>query len=67
MVDTAIVGHIAFKGEPKDYIGAVAVGSMIFNMIYWNFGFLRASMSGFVSQAYGANDKKEQADVLLRG
>lgn len=67
MVDTAIVGHIPFKTEATDYIGAVAVGSMIFNMIYWNFGFLRASMSGFASQAYGAEDKKEQADVLLRG
>ena len=41
MVDTAIVGHIAYNGEVTDYIGAVAVGSMIFNFLYWGFGFLR--------------------------
>ena len=40
MVDTAIVGHIDVQ-EGIDYIGAVAIGTMIFNVIYWNFGFLR--------------------------
>ena len=37
MIDVAIVGHM---GSPV-YIGAVAVGSMIFNLVYWLFGFLR--------------------------
>ena len=37
LVDTAIVGHM---GDAA-YIGAIAVGSMIFNLVYWVFGFLR--------------------------
>jgi MATE family multidrug resistance protein len=65
MVDTAIVGHLD-NGDGIDYIGAIAVGTMIFNIIYWNFGFLRMGTSGFTAQAYGANDKKEQANILIR-
>lgn len=65
MVDTAIVGHLN-NGDGIDYIGAIAVGTMIFNIIYWNFGFLRMGTSGFTAQAYGANDKKEQANILIR-
>ncbi len=65
MVDTAIVGHLK-SDNGLDYIGAIAVGTMIFNIIYWNFGFLRMGTSGFTAQAYGANDKKEQANILLR-
>ena len=66
MVDTAIVGHIAYNGQLNDYIGAVAVGSMIFNFLYWGFGFLRMGTTGFTAQAYGADDKREQADILTR-
>ena len=65
MVDTAIVGHLQ-NGDGVDYIGAIAVGTMIFNIIYWNFGFLRMGTSGFTAQAYGAKDKEEQANILLR-
>lgn len=66
MVDTAIVGHITAGASGEDYIGAIAIGSMIFNIIYWNFGFLRMGTSGFTAQAYGADDKKEQMSILLR-
>lgn len=66
MVDTAIVGHISDGGMQADYIGAIAIGSMIFNFIYWNFGFLRMGTSGFTAQAYGAQDKNEQIDILFR-
>lgn len=65
MVDTAIVGHLQ-NGDGIDYIGAIAVGTMIFNIIYWNFGFLRMGTSGFTAQAYGAKDKEEQANILFR-
>ncbi len=51
-VDLALMGHL----ENKVYIGAVALGSMIFNFIYWGFGFLRMSTSGFVAQAFGQRD-----------
>lgn len=62
MVDLAIVGRL---GDTK-YIGAIAIATMIFNMIYWLFGFLRMGTSGFTAQAYGAGDIKEAADILLR-
>lgn len=65
MVDTAIVGHLN-NGDGIDYIGAIAVGTMIFNIIYWNFGFLRMGTSGFTAQAYGSKDVQEQANILLR-
>lgn len=51
-VDTAVVGHLP---NPA-YIGAVAVGTIIFNTMYWLFGFLRVSTSGFAAQAHGANN-----------
>ncbi|MBQ9312812.1 MAG: MATE family efflux transporter [Bacteroidales bacterium] len=66
IVDTAIVGHITDGGKGADYIGAIAIGTMIFNFIYWNFGFLRMGTSGFTAQAFGANDKTEQIDILTR-
>ena len=47
LVDVAIVGHIG----DASYIGAIAVGSMLFNVIYWLFGFLRMGTSGMTSQA----------------
>jgi MATE family multidrug resistance protein len=65
MVDTAIVGPLN-NGDGIDYIGAIAVGTMIFNIIYWNFGFLRMGTSGFTAQAYGSKDVQEQANILLR-
>ena len=63
MVDIAIMGHI---GNEK-HIGAIALGAMIFNLIYWNFGFLRMGTSGFTAQAYGANNIKEALRILVRG
>ncbi|MGP1469848.1 MAG: MATE family efflux transporter, partial [Hoylesella shahii] len=48
------------------YIGAIAVGSMIFNVIYWLFGFLRMGTSGMTSQAYGARNLEEVTKLLLR-
>ncbi|MBP3775111.1 MAG: MATE family efflux transporter [Bacteroidaceae bacterium] len=49
IIDTAIVGHLG----KASYIGAIAVGSLIFSIIYWLFGFLRAATSGLTSQALG--------------
>lgn len=62
MVDTAIAGHL----ESELYIGAIAVGAIIFNFIYWNFSFLRMGTSGFTSQAFGAGNDEEAVRVLLR-
>lgn len=62
LIDVTIVGHL---GSPV-YIGAIAVGGMLFNMIYWIFGFLRMGTSGMTSQAFGARDLNEVTRLLLR-
>jgi MATE family multidrug resistance protein len=62
MVDLALVGHL----ESELYIGAIALGGMIFNILYWGFGFLRMGTSGFTAQAYGRQDKKESILILSR-
>lgn len=63
MVDLAIVGH--YGGDVL--IGAMAIGTAVFNLIYWNFGFLRMGTSGFTAQACGARDLAESVRVLVRG
>ena len=62
LIDVAIVGHL---GSPA-YIGAIAVGGMLFNIIYWIFGFLRMGTSGMTSQAFGKRDLPEVVRLLLR-
>lgn len=62
MIDVAIVGHM---GSPV-YIGAVAVGSMIFNLVHWLFGFLRMGSSGLTAQALGRRDLTEVTRLLVR-
>ena len=61
MVDMAIVGHLS-----GDHIGAIAIGTQIFNLIYWNFGFLRMGTSGFTAQAFGAERWDETLKILIR-
>ena len=60
LVDVAIVGHL---GEAA-YIGAIAAGGMLFNILFWIFGFLRMGTSGLTSQAYGRGDRRAQMRVL---
>lgn len=62
LVDVGIVGHI---GDAA-YIGAIAVGTTIFNIIYWMFGFLRMGTGGLTSQAYGKRDLHEITLLLAR-
>lgn len=62
LVDLAVVGHIG----NETYISAIAVGSMIFNVIYWLLGFLRMGTSGMTSQAYGRQDAQECLNILIR-
>ena len=63
LLDTAIAGHLP-GGNGATFISAVAVGAMMFNLIYWNFGFLRMGTSGLTAQAYGSGDKAETVAVL---
>jgi MATE family multidrug resistance protein len=61
-VDTAVVGHL----PDAIYIGAVALGAIIFNFLFWGFGFLRMGTTGFVAQAYGGGDIDEVRATLAR-
>ena len=61
LVDVAIVGHI---GDAA-YIGAIAVGSMLFNVVYWLFGFLRMGTSGMPSQAARRRDMPELMSLVV--
>lgn len=62
LVDVAIVGHLGAAA----YIGAIAVGGMMFNVMYWIFGFLRMGTSGMTSQALGRRDLCEVTRLLAR-
>ena len=62
IVDTAIVGHLSDAAA----IGGIAIGTMLFDLLYWNFGFLRVGTSGLTAQAYGRGDRTECRRILLR-
>lgn len=62
LVDVAITGHIGSAA----YIGAIAVGATMFNMLYWLFGFLRMGTAGLTSQSCGAEDFHSSSTTLLR-
>lgn len=62
LVDTTIVGHLG----SASYIAAIALGGMIFNMIYWLFNFLRMGTGGLTAQAYGANQHQATSYILQR-
>lgn len=53
-VDTALMGRLS-----ELHLGAVGLGAMIFNIAFWNFGFLRMGTTGLTAQAYGRNDPDE--------
>ena len=55
IVDTAIVGHLSDAAA----IGGIAIGTMLFDLLYWNFGFLRVGTSGLTAQAYGRGEGRE--------
>lgn len=62
LADMAIVGHLGSASE----MGAVAVGSMIFNVAYWLLGFLRMGTSGLTAQAFGRGDAADAQRLLRR-
>lgn len=62
LVDVAVTGHIG----AALYIGAIAVGGAMFNMLYWLFNFLRMGTTGFTAQAYGAGDTSRISLIFYR-
>jgi MATE family multidrug resistance protein len=62
IVDMALMGHM----DSDASIGAIALGSLIFNFIYWGLGFLRMGTSGFTAQSWGKRDLPETILVVSR-
>ncbi|QGY43313.1 MATE family efflux transporter [Maribellus comscasis] len=62
LIDLALMGHLG----SEVYIGAISLGGVIFNFIYWGFGFLRMSTSGFTAQAFGEKNRQESITILIR-
>lgn len=63
MVDLAIAGRLG----DASVIGAVAIATMLFDLLYWNMAFLRLGTGGMIAQAFGRGDNKEIARVYVQG
>lgn len=62
MVDLVIAGNLG----DRSYLGAMAIGTTIFTLVYWGFGFLRMGTSGFAAQFYGARNLPQCMNVMTR-
>ena len=62
LVDTAVIGN----SGSVEALGAIALGALVFNFVYWSFGFLRMGTTGFTAQASGAEDTAEVRATLGR-
>ncbi len=62
MVDVAIAGRLGDAAS----IGAIAVATMLFDLLYWNMGFLRVGTGGYAAQAYGRRDFSDAFRVLVQ-
>ena len=79
MADIAVAGHLDSAGSDTassaamadpvstaTMIGGIAIGTMLFDLLYWNFGFLRVGTGGLTAQACGRGDMREGASILSR-
>ena len=74
LVDVAVTGHMGGPAAQSSdlalpasyYVGAIAVGGMLFNIIYWMFGFLRMGTGGETAQAWGRRDLDGAVLLLVR-
>ena len=62
LVDTAVIGHL----DTAVYLGGVAVGTIIFDFLYWGMGFLRMGTTGIAAQAHGKDDATEVRTILMQ-
>ncbi len=62
LVDTAVVGRMG----QATLLAGLAVGAIMFDLIFTSFNFLRAATTGLVAQAYGRGDRREQQAVFWR-
>jgi MATE family multidrug resistance protein len=62
LVDTAVLGHL----NAEQFLGAVALGGLIFSFIFWGFAFLRMGTTGLTAQAFGEANRTELNSILIR-
>jgi MATE family multidrug resistance protein len=64
LVDTAVMGHL----DNASFLAAVALAGLIFNFLFWGFGFLRMGTAGLSAQAFGGKYLKEilTASIIAR-
>lgn len=63
MADTAIAGRLGSAA----HIGAIALGSTMFDWLYWNMSFLRMGTAGISAQAYGRGDLRKAVSTFMQG
>jgi MATE family multidrug resistance protein len=63
LVDIAVIGNTG----TTEAIAAVALGALMFSILYYAFGFLRMGVTALAAQAEGAKQAGEIAAVLWRG
>ncbi len=71
MADIAVAGHLGGGNGAAALIGGITIGTMLFDLLYWNFAFLRSGTGGLTAQAYGrllaGSDGVDQVHgILLR-
>ena len=64
IADIAVAGHLS--GSAAIFIGGISIGSLLFDMLYWNFSFLRIGTGGMTAQAFGRDDMSAAAATLIR-
>ncbi len=62
LTDTAVVGQLGVA----EALAGLAIGAMLFDLIFGSFNFLRASTTGLTAQAFGRHDGREQQAIFWR-
>ncbi|WNK01398.1 MATE family efflux transporter [Thalassospiraceae bacterium LMO-JJ14] len=62
IVDTAVVGRL----PGPEFVGAVAIGALIFNLLFHGCNFLRMGTTGLTAQSFGARDGREVRTWMMR-
>lgn len=62
LIDAAILGHL----DRIEFLAGVALGSIVFDYVFWSFGFLRMATTGMTAQSHGRGDPQAAERVLRR-
>ena len=63
ITDTAVVGRLGGAAP----LAGLAIGAVVFDLVFGTLNFIRAGTTGFVAQAFGRGDAAEEEAVFWRG